>query len=208
MTVLRKTRFYALVLMILLALWYWNSDFIGRLIYPLHYKEEIMHSAGLYLVDPFVITAIIRVESNFQTNIVSPKGATGIMQLMPETARWIADQSSEFSEASVHILDTPTINIRMGTWYLRYLYDYFHPYFEASGLDQEADRLAIVAASYNAGQGAVREWLSSGKWDGRLDTSEQIPYQETRHYVKRVYYYYKKYRNLYNELTSTNTSIP
>jgi len=208
MTVLRKTRVYALVLMILLALWYWNADFIGRLIYPLHYKEEIMHSAGLYLVDPYVITAIIRVESNFRTDIVSSKGATGIMQLMPETARWIAEQSPEFSEASPHILDTPTINIRMGAWYLRYLYDYFYPYFEESGLDQEADQLAIVAASYNAGQGTVREWLSSGKWDGRLDTSEQIPYQETRHYVQRVHYYYKKYKNLYNELTSINTSIP
>jgi len=57
MAVLRKSRVYALVLMVLLVLWYWNADFIGRLIYPVHYKEEIMHSAGLYLVDPFVITA-------------------------------------------------------------------------------------------------------------------------------------------------------
>jgi len=203
MAVLRKSRVYALVLMVLLVLWYWNADFIGRLIYPVHYKEEIMHSAGLYLVDPFVITAIIRVESNFRTDLVSSKGATGIMQLMPETARWIAEQSPEFSEASAHILDTPAINIRMGTWYLRYLYDYFNPFFEKSGLDQEADRLAIVAASYNAGQGTVREWLATGKWDGRLDTSEQIPYKETRHYVQRVHYYYKKYKNLYNELAGT-----
>jgi soluble lytic murein transglycosylase len=197
---------YALLIIILLALWYWNADFIGRLIYPLHYQEEIMHSAGQYLVDPFVISAIIRVESNFRTDLVSSKGATGIMQLMPETARWIAEQSPEFSEAAAHILETPTINIRMGTWYIRYLYDYFHAYFETSGIDQAKDQLAIVAASYNAGQGTVREWLTTGKWDGKLDTSAQIPYQETRHYVQRVHYYYKKYRNLYNELTGTSTS--
>lgn len=201
MTFFRKKRFYARVIIIGLVILFLNANNIGRLIYPIEYKEEILASAKAYDVDPLLITAIIRVESNFRPDTVSRKGATGVMQIMPDTAYWIAEQRPEFSDASPELLTIPTINIRMGTWYISYLYQFFDRLFDESGLhDDDFDRIAVISASYNAGQGAVQEWLSSGVWDGRLATSVNIPYKETRHYVQRVNYYYKKYKNLYNEL--------
>ncbi|GFR38063.1 transglycosylase [Insulibacter thermoxylanivorax] len=197
---IRKKRYYAFVIILVLIIGFLNADRIGRLIYPLHYQEEIISSSKQYDVNPYWIAAIIRVESNFRSDRVSHKGATGMMQIMPETARWIAEQGSEFSESSPDLLTVPTLNIRMGTWYIRYLEDFFAPYFERMGMDEDRDRLATIAASYNAGQGAVQNWLQSGIWDGRLTTSDRIPYQETRNYVQRVNYYYKKYSNLYNDL--------
>lgn len=201
MTLLRKKRFYAILFVIGLVILFMNANAIGRLMYPIHYKEEILASARTYEVDPLWITAIIRVESNFRAHTVSNKGATGVMQIMPDTASWIAEQRPEFSADSSELLTIPTINIRMGTWYISYLYRLFKPLFQESGLQyREHDQLAVIAASYNAGQGAVQKWLSSGVWDGTLESSSNIPYRETRHYVQRVNYYYKKYKNLYNEL--------
>jgi len=208
MTFFRKKRFYAPALIFILIIWFLNADFIGRWIYPIHYKDEILLSAQRYELDPFWITAIIRVESNYRPRTTSSEGAKGVMQLMPDTARWIAESSTDFSESSPDILYIPTINIRMGSWYIRYLHHYFGGYFEDHKINDDRDRLAVIAASYNAGQGVVQAWLTSGRWDGKLSTSRSIPYDETRHYVQRVDYYYKKYKNLYNELISPSQSTP
>lgn len=200
MTFLLKKRFYIPALLLILSIVFLNADFIGRWIYPIHYQEEIVSSARHYELDPLWISAIIRVESNYRPNTVSSDGATGVMQIMPDTARWIAEVSPEFSDSSPDILSIPKMNIQMGSWYIRYLLDFFSEYFDVNGIDNERDRLAIVSASYNAGQGTVKGWLTSGRWDGRVKTSRQIPFDETRHYVQRIDYYFKKYKNLYNEL--------
>jgi len=200
MTFFRKKRVYAFVLALLLVIVFMYADAIGRWMYPIHYKDEIVATAKMYDLNPFWITAIIRVESNYRPNSVSSSGAAGIMQIMPDTARWIAESSDEFSDTSPELLTVPTINIRMGAWYIRYLHDHFAGFFADRMIGDERDRLAVIAASYNAGQGAVQNWLTSGRWDGRLLNSRKIPYDETRHYVERVDYYYQKYKNLYHEL--------
>jgi len=165
-----------------------KPEWFGRLIYPISYTEEIKASAKMYGLDPLLIAAIIRVESNFKENAVSAKGAVGIMQLMPETAQWIIEQGA-FRDLTVEdAASRASAGIRLGAWYVRELSRQFD------------GNLPVVLAAYNAGPGRVRLWLDEQVWDGRLETLDQIPYGETRHYVRRVMYYYKKYTEVYGSI--------
>lgn len=183
MSVLRKKRTYAILLMLVLLLLYYYSDKIWEMLYPIHYKQEIGISAAKYNVDPLLIAAIIRVESNYRPDGMSKKGAVGIMQLMPETAKWIRDSTN--MEVSLDQLHQVQVNIHMGAWYVNWLLDHFD------------GNLNYAIAAYNAGQGNVNKWRTSNVWNGSEDTVSNIPIGETRHYVQRVLYYYKKYQTIY-----------
>ncbi len=112
-----------------------------------------------YNVDPYLIFLVMEQESHFNTHAVSPKGARGLMQLMPGTA-------ARFGVRRSH---DPAQNISGGTRYLRELLNRFN------------NRVDLVLASYNAGEGAV------AKFGNRVP-----PYQETRNYVKKISYRYKR----------------
>ncbi|MFC5531306.1 lytic transglycosylase domain-containing protein [Cohnella yongneupensis] len=184
----RRRRVLLPILIIVLALLFVQSEWIGRWIYPISFKEEIRLSAAKYDLDPLLIAAIIRVESNYKPSAVSPKGAVGIMQIMPDTAEWILKQD-DFGQLSVKQAGNEVhAGITLGAWYVKEL----HRQFEGS--------LPLTLAAYNAGPGKVRQWLDEGRWDGTEDQLSDIPYGETRHYVQRVLYYYKKYQNLYETL--------
>ncbi|TCN00986.1 soluble lytic murein transglycosylase [Paenibacillus sp. BK033] len=162
-----------------------NSNWLARMMYPIEYKEDIRASASNYGVDPHLIAAIIRTETNYSTGQVSKKGALGLMQIMPDTADWIVKQA-DFNNVTREMLQNrPDVSIEVGAWYLQSLHKQF-----------KQNTVAVIAA-YNAGPGNVKKWLDSGKWDGKLETTDQIPYGETRHYVQRVIYYYNKYKDLY-----------
>lgn len=161
-----------------------SSDWFWRMLYPIEHEPLIRAAAHEHGLDPLFVSALIRVESKFQEEDVSHVGAVGLMQLMPETAEWIAKEGRIPYNGEAELAQPP-INIRLGTWYLGYLKQQFN------------GNLPLVAASYNAGQGRVSRWLKSGVWDGQLDTSEQIPVGETRHYVQRVFYTYDRYKELY-----------
>ena len=133
-----------------------------------------------------MVAAVIQAESRYNKDARSRKGALGLMQLMPETAKWALPQMG-YSEAAEQFLDDPALNIEVGTWYLRWLLNYY------------GERWPVVIAAYNAGQGAVDRWLREGRWDGRATTLEQIPYPETRRYVRKVLFYYQKYRHIYRD---------
>ncbi|MCL2846809.1 MAG: lytic transglycosylase domain-containing protein [Firmicutes bacterium] len=141
---------------------------------PSKYRDEINSAARRFDIEPDLIAAIIRAESGFRADAVSPRGAVGLMQLMPATARYIGEKVG-FADAheSVHI---PSFNITLGTAYLRYLFDKFGD-------------LQTVLIAYNAGEGRVSNWLTMNDFsttrDGRavLRTS---PYPETNAYVRRV----------------------
>jgi len=106
------------------------------------------------------------------------------MQVMPETAEWIAQQIDEPS-FSVEKLHDPDTNIRFGTWYL-------------SSLQKEfCGNEVLMLAAYNAGRGNVHEWMDTYGWDMDFNDINQIPYQETREYVARVLKNKTKYRSLY-----------
>ena len=153
--------------------------------YPEPHRDIVFSSAYEYGVDPYLVFAIIRAESKFESSAESPVGARGLMQIMPDTARWIALQHGieNFDTAELH---QPQINIDFGCWYL-------------AKLNQEFDHgLPLVIAAYNnAGEGNVGQWKESGEWDGNPKNLDNIPFAETRKYVKNVLQNYEAYLAIY-----------
>lgn len=182
-------RWLMLLLLIMMAVMFLRTEWIDRTLYPVYYKTEIKTHAAAFGQDPHLIAAIIRVESNFNEKAVSRKGAVGIMQLMPDTAAWILEKEASFSHLTVEDAGTRAeAGIQLGTWYVNELSRQFDGH------------LPLMIAAYNAGPNRVRQWVNDQIWDGEESTVERIPYGETRQYVKRVLYYYKKYREIYDPL--------
>ena len=128
------------------------------------YIEEAEYYSNRYGIDVYVTLAVIGTESGFNPRAVSYKGAVGLMQLMPSTAEWVSEKLNV--EYNYDALLDAEYNIMLGTYYLSYLLKSF---------DYE-----YAIAAYNAGEGKVREWQSMG-----IEV-EDIPYKETKEYVKRV----------------------
>lgn len=171
-----------------------QSTYVQKLMYPIKYESEVTTSARAFAVDPVLIMAVIRVESNFNPEASSPKGAYGLMQLMPETAEWMVDEG-HFDEQFLDRLQEPAVNIHMGSWYMGQL------------LKQFEGHSAAAIAAYNAGPGRVEEWIAEERWDGTLHNLESIPYGETRHYIQRVLYYYDKYKEVHPEILSDKAVV-
>ncbi|MCG0276499.1 MAG: lytic transglycosylase domain-containing protein [Thermosediminibacteraceae bacterium] len=179
---IRNVAVFVLILLGLLAL-YNNVNWFLRYLYPLRYEDYIIKYAAEYNVDPYLVAAVIKVESNFSPKAVSPKGAVGLMQIMPETAKWAAEQMGIQNFSSEEIFN-PEMNIRIGTWYL-------------AGLLKEFDGDTTIAlAAYNGGRGNVREWIKRGVFDKSNDL-DSIPFSETRTFVYKVKKAYTWYRRLY-----------
>ena len=109
----------AVLLLVLLAGWrIWRSDFVQmHFVYLWPYQNEILTYSNRNDIDPFLVAAIIKNESAFNRSAVSNVGAIGLMQLMPETAAWIASQMGDKNFSVKHLHD-PAVNIRYGLWYL------------------------------------------------------------------------------------------
>jgi soluble lytic murein transglycosylase len=140
---------------------------------PLRHDDIIRQQAADKNVDASLIAGVIYTESRFRDQ-TSSAGAKGLMQLMPETADYIARKSggTRFQQTD---LATPQINIAYGTWYLRYLLDKY-----------DGDTILTLAA-YNAGEGKVDAWRAAAEANGeRFDVAQHVPYKETREYIKRV----------------------
>lgn len=184
----RRRRLVLLLFIIVVGLLFFQSEWLGRTIYPIYYKDEIARNAELYDMDPHLIAAIIRVESNYKAGAVSPKGALGIMQVMPDTAEWIL-KKDDFGAITVEDVGrNPEAGIRIGTWYIQEL------------LRQFNGNLNLSLAAYNAGPGKVKQWVDQKVWDGSEKRLSDIPYGETRQYVKKVLYYYNKYQEVHKDL--------
>mgnify|MGYP000895443525 FL=1 len=153
-----------------------------RIAFPLHYAELIAELAAAHDLDPAFVAAVIEVESNFRPDAVSHKGAIGLMQIMPETAAWLGEQGGQ-AISKEHLFD-PKINVEVGTHYLKYLLDRF-----------PTDYAALAA--YNAGPTNARRWLEEGLWDGSYERTGQIPFGETRSYVRKVIMMRRLYQLLY-----------
>ncbi|OUC15443.1 MAG: tail length tape measure protein [Alkalinema sp. CACIAM 70d] len=155
---------------------YWQA------LYPFPYMAQIESWSRQRQLNPMLVTALIRQESRFEPQIKSSVGATGLMQVMPETASYIASQI----KLKEYKLDRPEDNIKLGTWYLNYTHQ------EYSGNSM------LAVASYNAGPGAVGGWLAKSKTQDADEFVEAIPYAETKGYVKSVFENYWNYLRLYN----------
>lgn len=181
-------------LVIILGIWFWNSDSFWRNFYPINHQETIIKHATTQKIDPLLVAAVIRTESKFHSKATSRSGALGLMQIMPDTAKWIAQQRGD-EEFHKELLFEPDVNIEYGTWYI-------------ANLSKEFDGdLVLVIAAYNAGRGNVNRWLAEKKWTGEHTTLEQIPFPETREYVKRVLKNYENYRELYPELSPKDSLV-
>jgi soluble lytic murein transglycosylase len=123
------------------------------------------------------------VESKYYPNAVSKKGARGLMQIMPRTGEWVAQQLDLEGFHPDYLFD-PEINIKIGTWYLSYLMKQFN------------GDLTLVLAAYNGGQGNVRDWLQQRNSNKENDL-EDFPFRETRQYVIKINRVYRVYKRLY-----------
>lgn len=156
---------------------------ILRLLYPFLYEDILIENSlnVSQVITPCLILSVIREESRFNSQAQSSKGALGLMQLMPSTANWISRKSFSRSD-----LLKPTENIRTGIQYLMYLFKQF-------------DSTFLVLAAYNGGPGNVKKWLSDQRDKNSDQFIEEIPFDETRNFVKKVLTSYSIYRELYED---------
>ncbi len=142
--------------------------------YPLEYEEFIVASSADNGLDPALVASVINEESGFDPASSSDAGALGLMQLMPDTANWIAGKTGGTGFA-ITDLDDPRVNIAYGTWYLAYL------------LDRYDGSEVLALAAYNGGVENVDSWQASASAAGRpFDSLLDIPYDETRSFVAGV----------------------
>ena len=140
--------------------------------FPTPFRAEVHARAREMGLDPAYVFGLIRQESRFVVDVRSPVGASGLMQIMPATARWTARKIG-LANYQAELITDPVLNIRLGTSYLKYV------------LDDFGGSLAMAAAAYNAGPSRSRKWregpvLEPAVW------AENIPFNETRDYVKKV----------------------
>jgi soluble lytic murein transglycosylase len=163
----------------------WNPRLL-RIVYPFPYRAMIAAEAKERGLDPFLVAALIRQESTFKARISSGVGAMGLMQVMPETGRRLA-QASDIRQWDPEILYNPEINVHLG---VRYLADQMRHY---------RGSLPSVFSAYNAGPTRVERWKSFPEYRDEELFTERIPYEETRDYVKILTRNIAIYRGLYGE---------
>ncbi|NLT96441.1 MAG: lytic transglycosylase domain-containing protein [Clostridia bacterium] len=163
-----------------------NSTWFIKLFYPTPYKEIVDEASRNFALDPYLIYAVIKVESKFDEKIQSPRGARGLMQIMPETGRWIS-RELDYQNFHEDMLFDPEHNIMIGSWYLSYL------------LKQFDGNIILALAAYNGGETNVKKWLANGTWSGTFNDLGDIPFKETRNYVYKVFIDYNTYKDLYGQ---------
>lgn len=171
----------ALLLCVLLLL-ITSPPVLLRVIYPRKFSALVDRFSDQYGVPEEIVYAVIKTESNFDPDAISHAGAVGLMQIMPSTFAWLTEMTGENLQLSD--LNDPEINIRYGTFFLQFLYQYYGNYQTA-------------LAAYNAGMGNVSRWLASDEYttDGKLTC---IPFPETSEYVRLVTRRAEQYKKLYN----------
>ena len=161
-----------------------GAIYYGGVNYPVNYLEEIQKYSNEYGVDPKVVLAIMRIESNFKTDATSKVNAKGLMQVLPDTAKHVA-KLLNIDVNSIDLNDAET-NIKIGTYYIKYLMQNF------SNMD-------TVYAAYNGGIGNVNTWLKDSKYSSDGVSLYNIPSSETKHYVNKVNKALKAYEILYGK---------
>jgi soluble lytic murein transglycosylase len=156
---------------------------INELSLPLTNADIIRQQAAQKHLDPALIAAVIYAETKFDPRS-SPVGAQGLMQLMPQTAEFLARRSGGIN-FRVSDLSTPQVNIAYGSYYLRYL------------IDRYAGKVPLALAAYNAGEANVDRWVALARARGQPLTVARIPFAETRLYVERVLSAQQAYRRAY-----------
>lgn len=149
------------------------------------FSEQISDYAQQFEIDGALIASVANAESGFNETAKSSKGAIGVMQLMPSTAKWVAERMGEqFQEEK---LFDGEYSLKLGSFYLSYLIKSF-------------DDVKLGLCAYNAGPSCVRSWLANSKYSQDGKTLSVIPFTETKQYIDKVYknyyYYSKRYKSV------------
>jgi soluble lytic murein transglycosylase len=153
-----------------------------ELLYPQSYREIVTNVSKRFEIDPNLIFAIMREESRFDRFAISPAGAIGLMQLMPDTAKREGKRIGLKIQQAQELFD-PEKNITIGTHYLKKLIEEF-------------GYIAFAVAAYNAGENVVSLWIKNIDYNSIDEFIEDIPYGETRAYVQRVLVSYFEYQRI------------
>jgi soluble lytic murein transglycosylase len=158
------------------------SEKLHHFWYPLAFWDTVEQVSKKYNLDPLIALSVIREESRFDAYAKSPAGARGLMQVMPQTAYRLNKRLKLGINKASQLYDVKN-NVRLGLYYLKNLFNEFNS-------------LAHVLAAYNAGEAIVRKWERNSDYKSVDEFIEDIPYPETRNYVKKVitsYFQYKKF---------------
>ena len=157
-----------------------------RLAFPLPYRKALEQYCRAEGLDPYLMAALIRQESEFNPKAISPANARGLAQVMPATGRQLSRQLG-IRRFRTAMLFTPDMNLKLGTYYLKQLSDDLQGKWEAA------------LASYNAGKTHVTAWMAAGNYREPSEFVESIPFNETRAYVQSVLRNAEVYREIYGQ---------
>ena len=174
---------FIIILIIIIAIFVLLRVQVLKIIYPQKYSEHVEKYAMEYELDPLLVYSIIKAESNFKSTAKSNSGAIGLMQVMLLTAQEIA-YKLDIGDITEEKLYNPEINIRIGTTYFKSLLEKYNNY-----------NLALIA--YNAGMGNLDNWLEQGIIDDQGENIDNIPFSETKNYVKKILQNYQVYKEIY-----------
>lgn len=160
-----------------------------ELLFPRHYWSTLVRNAEANGLDPYLVAALIRQESEFNPGAVSYANAYGLMQLLPAVGRAQARKLRLRSFRTSSLLG-PSVNLQLGAAYLRQLLDGYSS-------DGASGQTEYALASYNAGEDRVKSWLANGPYADIPEFVESIPFTQTREYVQAVLRNRKLYERLY-----------
>lgn len=163
-----------------------GPDWYKRFYHRLDHEQQIAEQSRAHGLDPYLVAAVINVESEFDAGEVSSKGAVGLMQLMPDTAREVARDNRINADVGVEALKDPELNIRLGTLHLSELTGRYASVEEA-------------LAAYNAGAGNANRWRREAEEKG-VPFLDAVAYPETRRYVTDVLSQRDTYAQLYPDV--------
>lgn len=173
-----------LILSVVLIIIVVNAVKLGvQTIYPRQYAELVEENAKDFEIDPSLLYALIETESGFDKNAVSSVGAKGLTQITPETFRWLQTKTGENYEEEA--LFEPEISVYYGAFFLNMLLEEF-------------DNTETALAAYHAGRGKVNEWLADPRISSDGEALENIPYEDTAGYVKKVVKIKERYQKIYD----------
>lgn len=161
------------------------QDKIERWEYPIEYSEYVTYYADKYDIDPLMLYAFIRTESNFNPKADSDAGARGLMQITEVTFDWIKTKIAPTEDLTFEDLYDPETNIRFGSYFVSYC------------LLRYQDDLATAAAAYHSGWGTVDGLLSQAEYSADGKTLDHYPYPQMRLYVKKITSSYQRYQEIY-----------
>lgn len=182
---MNKKRFISIFIVFVLLVLGWvcvEKNIALKLLHPRFYKEYVHTYSKEFDIDENLVYSIMKVESKFNKKAISKRNAKGLMQISDVTQKWAKD---ELNLEKIDIFD-PKTNIKIGCWYLSKLY-------------KEFDDLELVIAAYNGGSGNVNKWLNNIEYSHDGSKLHNIPFNETKNYLKKVKENYLIYKALYRE---------